>query len=87
MEYQIYEAPNSKIPGHSHMQLSNRGPELIKLFNEKHSDSDVVLMPEFGGWMVEAVPKNPYNSTLDAAELLSCEDKLHKRRAVLDEYF
>ena len=89
MEYQIYEPTNSKIPGHQHMQLSNRGPELIKIFNEKYAtpETDIVLMPEFGGWMVEAVPMNPYNSLLDAAELLSCEDKLHKRRAVLDEFF
>ena len=44
-------------------------------------------MPEFGAWMVEAVPAQPYNSLVDAAELLSCEDKLHKRRHVLDNYF
>jgi hypothetical protein len=33
-------------------------------------------MPEFGGWMVEAVPKEPYRSIIDAEELLSCEGKL-----------
>ena len=34
-------------------------------------------MPEFGSWMVEAVPSNPYNSILDPEVLLSCQDKLH----------
>jgi hypothetical protein len=37
-------------------------------------------MPEFGGWMIEAVPLKPYNSLIDPAELLSCEEKLLKRR-------
>ena len=44
-------------------------------------------MPEFGGWMVEAVPTNPYNSLLDPSELLSCQDKLHRRRHVLTDFF
>ena len=47
--------------------------------------NDIVLMPEFGGWMVEAVPSKPYDSIIDAAELLSCEDKLH--RHVLNDFF
>ena len=44
-------------------------------------------MPEFGGWMVEAVPKAPYQSICEAEELLSCEDKLIERRALLDKFF
>lgn len=44
-------------------------------------------MPEFGGWMVEAVPSKPYASIVDAATLLSCEQKLHERRQILDEFF
>lgn len=35
-----------------------------------------MLMPEFGGWMIEAVPSEPYSSTMDPDALLSCEDKL-----------
>lgn len=46
-----------------------------------------MLMPEFGGWMVEAVPRAPYNSIIQANDLLSCDAKLHSRRAALDEYF
>ena len=44
-------------------------------------------MPEFGGWMIEAVPSKPYESLIDPNELLSCEQSLHKRRKVLDEFF
>ena len=76
MEYQLYLKNQSKI------LLSNRGPELIQIFNssKQGAKSDVVLMPEFGGWMIEAVPSKPYNSLIDAEELLSCEQKLHHRR-------
>jgi len=58
--------------------MSNRGLELIEVFNnsELSSENGIVLMPEFGGWMVEAVPKEPYTSIIDAGELLSCEIKL-----------
>lgn len=44
-------------------------------------------MPEFGGWMVEAVPKNPYMSISGADELLSCIEKLSQRREILQNYF
>ena len=44
-------------------------------------------MPEFGSWMIEAVPCKPYNSIIDAEELLSCEKKLHDRRECLDKFF
>jgi len=55
--------------------MSNRGPELIDTFNTSDlaKESGVVLMPEFGGWMVEAVPSEPYMSIIDADILLSCE--------------
>lgn len=84
MEYQLYvqDQENKSI------KLSNRGPELIQIFNSSKLsvNSDIMLMPEFGGWMIEAVPKKPYNSIIDAAELLSCEQMLHDRREVLDEF-
>jgi len=58
--------------------MSNRGLELIEVFNnsELSDENGIVLMPEFGGWMVEAVPKKPYLSIIDAEVLLSCETKL-----------
>ena len=69
--------------------MSNRGLELIEVFNNSalSSENGIVLMPEFGGWMVEAVPKDPYKSIIDAEELLSCETKLSNRRIVLEEFF
>jgi hypothetical protein len=69
--------------------LSNRATELLAVFNsDKEAElSDIQLMPEFGGWMVEAVPRTPYTSTIDADELLSCESKLDVRRKVLEEFF
>jgi len=59
------------------------------VFNDSNLSlkSDIILMPEFGGWMVEAVPSKPYNSIIEASELLSCEDKLHRRRHVLNDFF
>ena len=37
---------------------------MIKIFNEAEfsEETEVYLMPEFGGWMIEAVPAKPYNS-------------------------
>ena len=78
MEYQLY----NNDPSTKSIILSNRGPELIQEFNQSKyaAHSQVLLMPEFGGWMVEAVPTKPYDSIIDAESLLSCEDKLHVRR-------
>jgi hypothetical protein len=84
MEYQLYVYDKEQ----KSIKLSNRGPELIEVFNNSKMflDNDIMLMPEFGGWMIEAVPKKPYDSIIDAAELLSSEVKLHQRREVLDEF-
>jgi len=61
---------------------------MIKVFNEAEfsEETEVYLMPEFGGWMIEAVPIKPYNSILNAEDLLSCEEKLHKRRETLQKF-
>jgi hypothetical protein len=69
--------------------LSNRATELLAVFNESEISEKfgIQLMPEFGGWMVEAVPRTPYSSTIEADELLSCEGKLQERRNVLEEFF
>lgn len=57
----------------------NDGFRLIHEFNEEHAGKDIHLQPEFGNWMVEAVPAEPYNSAEDADELLSSYKKLLKR--------
>ena len=85
MEYSIY-----KYDAELNMiKLSSRGPELIQEFNSRSDEykDEVVLMPEFGCWMVEAVPTKPYNSLVEPIELLSVEDKLDHRRNTLDKFF
>jgi len=37
------------------------------------------LMPEFGNWMIEAVPCKPYGSYLDPDQLLSSAKKIANR--------
>ena len=53
--------------------------DLILQFNEEGVGSEVVLHPEFGQWMVEAVPQNPYNSIENPAVVLSVKSKLQNR--------
>lgn len=48
-----------------------------------YKDSEVQLQPEFGNWMVEAVPSEPYKSIESLKELLSCHPKLVKRYDVI----
>lgn len=43
-------------------------------------------MPEFGSWMIEAVPGKPYGSYNDPEQLLSCARKLKSRRTLLDKF-
>ena len=45
-----------------------------------------MFMPEFGNWMIEANPSEPYNSICDAEILLSCEENLSYRRRVMEEF-
>jgi hypothetical protein len=63
----------------SSVKLSDEGFKLIHEFNEEHLGKEIVLQPEFGNWMVEAVPTDPYNSIEDLNELLSCYQKLSQR--------
>jgi hypothetical protein len=81
MEYMIFVLAEC-LDGKLRLLLSPRGPELIDKFNtrEDAKDSGVVLMPEFGSWMIEAVPSEPYSSIIDPKILLSCEEKLVLRR-------
>jgi hypothetical protein len=58
--------------------LADQGYNLIESFNSI-GDPDVQLQPEFGNWMIEAVPKKPYNSTEDIEDLMSCDSKIANR--------
>jgi len=52
---------------------------LIHEFNEKGDTREVTLHPEFGNWMIEAVPTNPYGAMEHLTSLLTCFEKLSKR--------
>lgn len=43
-------------------------------------------MPEFGEWMLEAVPSSPYGAYSDPEQLLSCYDKITTRRKFLQTH-
>jgi hypothetical protein len=87
MEYQVFVLVQGD-DGQLRLVLSNRGPELIDLFNtsELAKSAGFVLMPEYGGWQVEAVPSEPYMSIIDPKILLSCEEKLIIRRKIMEEF-
>jgi len=40
---------------------------------------DFKLLPEFGNWMIEAVPTDPYGAYGDPTQLLSCKTKIANR--------
>jgi hypothetical protein len=42
-------------------------------------------MPEFGSWMIEAVPSKPYGAYMNPEELLVCFESLKKRRESLED--
>lgn len=40
---------------------------------------DFKLLPEFGNWMIEAVPTDPYGAYSDPSQLLQCGEKIARR--------
>lgn len=74
MEYTLFMLDQSS----KRVWLSAQGYDLISSFNQQN-DPNIQLQPEFGNWMVEAVPKEPYNSTEDLQDLMSCDQKVHER--------
>lgn len=87
MEYMIFVWVQCE-DGKKRLFLSCRGPELIDKFNTSGlaKEAGVALLPEFGTWMIEAVPSEPYMSIIDPEVLLSCERKLIDRRKFLEEF-
>lgn len=55
------------------VRLGNDALNLIEEFNagENH---ELHLHPEFGNWMIEAVPSEPYSSIEEPDVILSCCD-------------
>ena len=83
IEYALfkYDAPDQK---RLHLGLVK---DLIIDFNEKSGGSEILLHPEFGQWMVEAVPGTPYDSIENPQVVLSVKSKLSNRRRILNPYF
>ena len=74
IEYSLFQFD----PESQRVFLTNQALKLIEEFNSL-PDQGVHLHPEFGNWMVEAVPTEPYGAMEDIKELLSCYPKIVKR--------
>ena len=46
------------------------------LAKEDPEVNEIELHPEFGNWMVEAVPTHPYGTYEDLADMLTCFEKI-----------
>ncbi len=66
-------------PAAKRVQLASDAYDHIDIFNNEHQDLEVHLQPEFGNWMVEAVPSEPYGTLEDADQILSVGPKLYRR--------
>lgn len=64
--------------------LSLRSAELIDLLSRREQERNAVLecgcdwQPEYGGWMVESVPRLPYGGYI--SDLLAVERSMQRRR-------
>jgi hypothetical protein len=69
------------------VKLTNSAFDLIQEFNDNKGTlakedpevNEIELHPEFGNWMVEAVPTHPYGTYEDLADMLTCFEKIRKR--------
>lgn len=65
-------------PSTHKVYLSNQALKLIEEFNAQEN-TEIKLLPEFGNWMVEAIPKEPYGAMEDIKQILSSYPKISKR--------
>lgn len=82
LEYGIFKY-NSQIRSY---ELSLRGPEMLENLedSEKKFDESVLgclWQPEYGAWMVEAVPRDPYSGFRNS--IMHTEDSMRLRRCRL----
>lgn len=65
------------------MLLACDASKIISSFNEANQSSSdpnaFTLLPEYGNWMIEAVPAKPYGNYSDPEQLLCCAQKLKAR--------
>lgn len=81
MEYMVFTWAPGK-DGKMRPYLCTEGSEYIQIYNESELEkqTDIALMPEYGGWMIEANPNQPFTSLTDPEVILSCESRLAHRR-------
>lgn len=53
---------------------------------DQEGKPDFKLLPEFGNWMIEAVPTEPYGAYSDPEQLLACAGKIKNRRQYLQKF-
>ena len=59
--------------------LSSFDADIAGDIDEPEFKADFKLLPEFGNWMIEAVPLEPYGAYSDPEQLLACKDKIVNR--------
>jgi len=73
MEYTLFHLDKEN----KRVRLSNKAFDLLHEFNDLHKDQrEIDLHPEFGNWMVEAVPSKPYGAYEDLEDMLTCFPKI-----------
>jgi hypothetical protein len=79
IEYHLYSLDKKKNTA----KLSCDASDILRDFNEilesGVEDPGFKLLPEFGNWMIEAVPSVPYKNYADPNNLLSCFEKISTR--------
>jgi glutamate--cysteine ligase catalytic subunit len=86
VEYGIFRKQKSLSPGDKeHYDLSLRGAEIREYLNQVECDESLQQLrlgcnwtPEYGSWMVEAVPRNPYGGHV--GNLFDVEKSMQLRR-------
>jgi glutamate--cysteine ligase catalytic subunit len=86
IEYGIFRRQQSLSPGKEmHYDLSLRGAEIREYLNQVEGENDLLQQrmgcnwtPEYGSWMVEAVPRDPYGGRV--GNLFDVEKSMQMRR-------
>jgi glutamate--cysteine ligase catalytic subunit len=85
VEYHLYSIDETERV----VKLSCDASDILFNFNrdlaKNQEKPDFKLLPEFGNWMIEAVPSAPYGSCADPVQLLSCRTKINNRRKILQK--
>lgn len=86
VEYGVFRKQKSLTPGdNAHYDLSLRGAEIREYLNQVENDESLQRLrlgcnwtPEYGSWMVEAVPRDPYGGHV--GNLFDVEKSMQLRR-------